>query len=165
MRSVAPFHSAVSAGRWAEVALFCFFDFPIFNLQGKVLGVIGDGVLGKAVARIGEAFGMEVRFSAYKGVDGMGPLYTPFETIIAESDVITLHCPLTPATRNLIGPAEFAAMKKRPLIVNTARGGLVDEAALAGALRAGRIAGAGFDVVTPGPTPPEPTFTAPRPER
>src|SRR3546814_12402090 len=95
---------------------------------------------------------MEVRFSAYKGVDGMGPLYTPFETIIAESDVITLHCPLTPATRNLIGPAEFAAMKKRPLIVNTARGGLVDEAALAGALRAGRIAGAGFDVVPPAPT-------------
>src|SRR3546814_954221 len=77
MRSVAPFHSAVSAGRWAEVAQFCFFDFPIFNLQGKVLGVIGDGVLGKAVARIGEAFGMEVRFSAYTGVDGMGPPYTP----------------------------------------------------------------------------------------
>src|SRR3546814_5961126 len=100
MRSVAPFHSAVSAGRWAVVAQFCFFDFPIFNLQGKVLGVIGDGVLGKAVARIGEAFGMEVRFSAYKGVDGMGPLYTPFETIIAARDVITLHCPLTPETRS-----------------------------------------------------------------
>src|SRR3546814_19954245 len=68
-----------------------------------------------------------------------GPLYTPFETIIAESDVITLHCPLTPATRNLIGPAEFAAMRKHPLIINTARGGLVDEAALAKALKAGRI--------------------------
>ncbi|MEQ9125877.1 MAG: NAD(P)-dependent oxidoreductase, partial [Alphaproteobacteria bacterium] len=103
----------------------CYFDYPIFNLKGKVLGVIGDGVLGKAVARIGEAFGMDVRFSSYKGVDGMGPLYTPFETILAESDVITLHCPLMPQTRNLIGPAEFAAMKKRPLVINTARGGLV----------------------------------------
>src|SRR3546814_4480230 len=113
---VAPFHRAVAQGRWSEAAQFCFFDFPSFNLKGRVLGVIGDGVLGKAVAKIGEAFGMEVRFSAYKGVAGMGPLYTPFETIIAESDVITLHCPLTPATRNLIGPAEFAAMKKRPLI-------------------------------------------------
>src|SRR3546814_20278950 len=89
---------------------------------------------------------MEVRFSAYNGVDGMGPLYTPFETIIAESDVIILHCPLTPATRNLIGPAEFAAMKKHPLIIHPARGGLVDEAALAEAPKAGQIAGAGLAV-------------------
>src|SRR3546814_13023119 len=118
MRSVAPVHSAVGAGRWAEVAQFCFFDFPIFNLQGRVLGVIGDGVLGKAVARIGEAFGMEVRFSAYKGVDGMGPLYTPFETIIAESAVITLPSPLTPAPRHLIGTAASAAMKKPPPILH-----------------------------------------------
>src|SRR3546814_6301521 len=81
MRSVALFHSAVSAGRWAEVAQFCFFDFPIFNLQGKVLVVIRDDVLGTAVARLGAAFGMEVRFSAYQGVDVMGQLYTPFETI------------------------------------------------------------------------------------
>jgi glycerate dehydrogenase len=158
MRSVAPFHRSVAEGRWAEAAQFCYFDFPIFNLKGKVLGVIGDGVLGKAVARIGEAFGMDVRFSSYKGVAGMGPLYTPFETIIAESDVITLHCPLTPDTRNLIGAAEFAAMKKRPLIVNTARGGLVDEAALAEALKKGQIAGAGFDVVTKEPVPADHPF-------
>ncbi|MEQ9606310.1 MAG: D-2-hydroxyacid dehydrogenase [Kiloniellaceae bacterium] len=148
MRSVAPYHRSVAKGRWGEAAQFCYFDYPIFNLKGKVLGVIGDGVLGKAVARIGEAFGMDVRFSSYKGVDGMGPLYTPFETILAESDVITLHCPLMPQTRNLIGPAEFAAMKKRPLVINTARGGLVDKAALAEALKQGQIAGAGFDVVT-----------------
>ena len=160
MRSVAPFHSAVAAGRWAEAGQFCFFDFPIFNLQGKVLGVIGDGALGKSVARLGEAFGMEVRFSSYKGTEGMGPLYTPFETIIAESDVITLHCPLMPQTRNLIGAAEFAAMQKRPLIINTARGGLVDEAALAEALKAGQIAGAGFDVVTQEPIPADHPFMA-----
>jgi len=160
MRSVAPFHQSVARGRWGEAAQFCYFDYPIFNLKGKVLGIIGDGVLGKAVAKIGEAFGMEVRFSTYKGVDGMGPLYTPFETIIADSDVITLHCPLTPATRNLIGAAEFAAMKKRPIVVNTARGGLVDEAALAEALKQGQIAGAGFDVVTKEPIAADHPFMA-----
>jgi glycerate dehydrogenase len=160
MRSVAPFHQSVARGRWAEAAQFCYFDYPVFNLKGKVLGVIGDGVLGKAVARIGEAFGMEVRFSSYKGVPGMGPLYTPFETIIAESDVITLHCPLTPETRNLIGAAEFAAMRKRPLVINTARGGLVDEVALAEALKKGQIAGAGFDVVTKEPIPADHPFMA-----
>ena len=160
MRSVAPFHQSVAEGRWAEAAQFCYFDFPIFNLKGKVLGVIGDGVLGKAVARIGEAFGMDVRFSSYKGVDGMGPLYTPFETILAESDVITLHCPLMPQTRNLIGAVEFAAMRKRPLVINTARGGLVDEAALAEALKKGQIAGAGFDVVTKEPIPADHPFMA-----
>ncbi len=160
MRSIAPFHDAVARGRWAEAGQFCFFDFPVFNLQGKVLGVIGDGVLGQAVAKIGEAFGMEVRFSSYKGVAGMGPLYTPFETIIAESDVITLHCPLTPQTRNLIGAAEFKAMKQRPLIINTARGGLVDEAALVEALTSGQIGGAGFDVVTTEPIPGDHPFMA-----
>lgn len=160
MRSVAPYHRSVARGRWGEAAQFCYFDYPIFNLKGKVLGVIGDGALGKAVAKIGEAFGMEVRFSSYKGVPGMGPLYTPFETIIAESDVITLHCPLTPQTRNLIGPAEFAAMRKRPLIINTARGGLVDEAALAEALKQGQIAGAGFDVVSKEPVPADHPFMA-----
>lgn len=160
IRSIAPYHRSVARGRWAEAAQFCYFDYPIFNLKGKVLGIIGDGALGKAVARIGEAFGMDVRFSSYKGVAGMGPLYTPFETIIAESDVITLHCPLTPQTRNLIGSAEFAAMKKRPLIINTARGGLVDEAALAEALKRGQIAGAGFDVVSKEPIPADHPFMA-----
>ncbi|MGD1877829.1 MAG: D-2-hydroxyacid dehydrogenase [Kiloniellaceae bacterium] len=160
MRSVAPFHQSVAKGRWAEAAQFCYFDYPVFNLKGKVLGIIGDGVLGKAVAKIGEAFGMDVRFSSYKGVAGMGPLYTPFETILSDSDVITLHCPLTPQTRNLIGAAEFAAMKKRPLIINTARGGLVDEAALAEALQAGQIAGAGFDVVTKEPIAADHPFMA-----
>jgi len=160
MRSIAPFHEAVAQGRWAEAGQFCFFDYPVFNLKGKVLGIIGDGVLGKAVARLGEAFGMEVRFSTYKGVEGMGPLYTPFETILAESDVITLHCPLMPQTRNLIGPAEFKAMRKRPLIINTARGGLVDEAALVEALQSGQIGGAGFDVVTREPIPGDHPFMA-----
>ena len=110
--------------------------------------MIGDGALGKSVAELGEAFGMRVLFSDYKGTTGMGPLYTPFEEVLRVSDVITLHTPLMPSTRNLIGPAEFALMERRPLLINTARGGLVDEAALVVALSSGQIAGAGFDVVT-----------------
>jgi len=157
-RSIRPYHNSVAAGRWKEADQFCYFDYPIFDLKGKVLGIIGDGVLGKAVARLGDAFGMEVRYSTYKGVDGMGPLYTPFERILSESDVITLHCPLTEHTRNLLGPTEFDLMKKRPLIINAARGGLVDERALVDALKAGKIGGAGFDVVTTEPIPDDHPF-------
>jgi len=157
-RSIRPYHDSVAKGHWGEAAQFCYFDYPIFDLKGKVLGIIGDGVLGKSVAKLGEAFGMEVRFSTYKGVDGMGPLYTPFERILSESDVITMHCPLMDSTRNLLGPAEFDQMKKRPLVINTARGGLVDERALVDALKADKIAGAAFDVVTTEPIPDDHPF-------
>lgn len=152
-RSLIAYRESVQAGRWEESAQFCFFDHPIRDLAGSTLGVIGDGVLGREVARIGTALGMNVLMSAYKGVAGMGPLYTPFDEVLAESDVITLHCPLTPATRNLIDAKEFARMAKHPLLINTARGGLVEEGALADALLGGQIAGAGFDVVTQEPMP------------
>jgi glycerate dehydrogenase len=152
-RSIRPYHLSVAAGRWKESDQFCYFDYPIFDLKGKVLGIIGDGVLGKSVAKLGEAFGMDVRYSAYKGAAGMGPLYTPFKRILSESDVITMHCPLMDSTRNLLGPAEFEQMAKKPLIINTARGGLVDERALVDALKAGKIRGAAFDVVTTEPVP------------
>ena len=152
-RSILPYRQSVQRGRWREAAQFCYFDYPIRDLAGSTLGVIGDGVLGKSVAKLGEAFGMKVLFSDYKGTTGMGPLYTPFQEVLRVSDVITLHTPLMPSTRNLIGPAEFAMMEKRPLLINTARGGLVDEAALVVALRSGQIAGAGFDVVTTEPPP------------
>ena len=152
-RSIVPYRESVARGRWREAAQFCYFDYPIRDLAGSTLGVIGDGVLGKSVAKLGEAFGMKVLFSDYKGTTGMGPLYTPFWDVLRLSDVITLHTPLMPSTRNLIGAAEFAAMEKKPLLINTARGGLVDEAALVVALRSGQIAGAGFDVVSTEPPP------------
>jgi glycerate dehydrogenase len=152
-RSVIPYRASVQAGRWIEAAQFCYFDYPIRDLSNSTLGVIGDGVLGKAVADLGRAFGMKVLFSDYKGTTGMGPLYTPFAEMLRQSDIITLHCPLMPSTRNLIGDAEFALMEKKPLLINTSRGGLVDEEALARALRSGQIAGAGFDVVTTEPAP------------
>jgi glycerate dehydrogenase len=152
-RSIVPYRESVGRGRWREAAQFCYFDYPIRDLAGSTLGVVGDGVLGKSVAKLGEAFGMRVLFSDYKGTTGMGPLYTPFWDVLRLSDVITLHLPLMPSTRNLIGAPEFAAMERKPLLINTARGGLVDEAALVTALKTGQIAGAGFDVVTTEPPP------------
>jgi glycerate dehydrogenase len=152
-RSILQYRQSVKDGRWIEAKQFCYFDFPIRDLANSTLGVIGDGVLGKAVAEIGKAFGMKVLFSDYKGTTGMGPLYTPFEEVLRRSDVITLHTPLLPSTRNLIADAEFALMQRHPLLINTARGGLVDEAALVRAIESGQIAGAGFDVVTTEPPP------------
>jgi len=154
-RSLLAYRDSVRAGRWQESGQFCYFDHPIHDLAGSVLGIIGDGVLGRAVARIGEAFGMRVLFSAYKGSTGMGPLYTPFEEVLQTSDVITLHLPLLPATRNMIAAPEFALMAKRPLLINTARGGLIDEAALVAALKSGQIAGAGIDVTAGEPPAPD----------
>lgn len=145
-RSLLAYRDSVRAGRWQDSGQFCYFDYPIRDLAGSTLGIIGDGVLGRAVARLGEAFGMRVLFAARKGVERPAALYTPFEQVLRDSDVLTLHIPLRPESRGMIGTAEFALMEKRPLLINTARGGLVDEAALAHALRTGQIAGAGFDV-------------------
>ncbi|GGA55619.1 glycerate dehydrogenase [Nitratireductor aestuarii] len=158
-RSILPYHQSVARGEWQKSGQFCYFDYPVFNLAGATLGVIGDGTLGRAVAKLGEAFGMRVLFSAHKGRTGMGSLYTPFEEVLRQSDVITLHCPLKPATRNMIAAEEFALMERRPLLINTARGGLVDENALCDALERGQISGAGFDVVTKEPLPADHPFT------
>jgi len=152
-RSICAYRDAVKAGRWQAAAQFCFFDHPIRDLHGSTLGVIGDGVLGQAVAAMGRALGMRVLMSGFKGVTGQGVLYTPFDQVLAQSDVLTLHCPLLPSTRNMIGREEFAAMARRPLLINTARGGLVDEAAVGDALDAGQLGGAAFDVVTVEPPP------------
>jgi len=150
-RSLIAYRESVRNGRWQAADQFCYFDYPIRDLAGATLGIIGDGVLGRSVADLGRAFGMRVLFSDYKGSKGMGPLYTPFEDVLRTSDIITLHSPLTPSTRNMISAREFALMARRPLLINTARGGLVDEAALETSLREGLISGAGFDVVTSEP--------------
>ena len=157
-RSIVPYRQSVAAGAWQKSGQFCYFDYPIRDVAGSTLGVIGDGTLGQSVGDIGKALGMRVLYAAYKGTTGMGPLYTPFEEVLGVSDVITLHCPLLPSTRNMIGAAEFALMTRRPLVINAARGGLVDEHALADALERGLIAGAGFDVVTAEPPPQDHPF-------
>jgi glycerate dehydrogenase len=154
-RNVVAYRESVLAGRWQQSGQFCFFDHPIRDLRGSRLGIIGEGVLGQRVADLGKAFGMQPMFAAHKGKSGLGPLYTPWQEVIETSDVISLHSPLTAETRHMIAMPEFEAMKRKPLIVNTARGGLVDEAALVRALDAGLIAGAGFDVVDGEPPKPD----------
>jgi len=150
-RNIVAYRNDVLAGRWQQSGQFCFFDHPIRDLAGSRLGIIGEGVLGQRVADLAKAFDMAPMFAAHKGVSGLGPLYTPWQEVLETSDIVTLHSPLTPATRNMIAMPEFRAMKRRPLIVNTARGGLVDEAALVQALDEGLISGAGFDVTTDEP--------------
>lgn len=152
-RSIVAYHDSVKAGRWQAARQFCYFDYPIKDLAGSTLGIVGEGALGQAVAAIGRALGMRVLFAARKGGGRQGSLYTPFDTVMSDSDVITLHCPLTEQTKGLIGKREFGLMTRHPLLINTARGGLVDDAALGEALRCGRLGGAGFDVASPEPPP------------
>ncbi len=154
-RNLVAYRESVLAGRWQQSAQFCYFDHPIRDLAGARLGIIGEGVLGQRVADIARAFGMLPMFAAHKGSSGMGPLYTPWQQVLETSDIITLHSPLTPQTRGMIAMPEFQAMKRRPLIINTARGGLVDEADLVRALEAGHISGAGFDVADGEPPAPD----------
>ncbi len=150
-RSLVGFRQDVIDGEWQKAAQFCFFNHPIRDLAGSTLGVFGEGVLGQGVAKLGEAFGMRVLFAAHKGVEGLGPLYTPFDQVIEEADVLTMHAPLMPATANMISDREFGMMTKKPLIINASRGGLVDEAAMVRALDVGQISGIGFDVLTSEP--------------
>ncbi len=159
-RSICAYRDAVRAGRWQAAGQFCFFDYPVRDLAGSTLGVIGDGVLGQAVAGIGQALGMRVLMSAHKGRTGQGRLYTPFEETLRQSDILTLHCPLNAHTRHMIGASEFAQMARRPLLVNTGRGGLVDESAVGPALQAGQISGAAFDVTSVEPPSPDHPFMA-----
>ena len=153
-RNLLAYRASVAKGRWQESGQFCYFDYPVRDLAGAILGVIGGGALGAAVAKLGRAFGMEVVFAGRKGEATARDGYVSFDEMLRLSDVITLHCPLTPATRHLIGAPEFACMARRPLLINTGRGGLVDEVALGEALRSGQIAGAGFDVASVEPPPP-----------
>jgi len=143
-RNIVAYRDDVRAGRWQECDQFCFFDHPIHDMRGSTLGVVGYGAIGKSVARIAEAFDMKVLpYDAFPQ-----PGLVDFETVLRESDIITLHAPLTPETKNMIGARELKLMKRSAILINTGRGGLVDEAALAEALTQGIIGGAGFDVLT-----------------
>lgn len=137
---------AVQKNRWSRSSLFCLFEFPFEELVGQTLGIFGYGELGQAVARAGEAFGMEILVAERPG-KALRAGRIPFQEWLARSDVISLHCPLTPETEGLIGQPEFERMKSTAVVINTARGGIVDESALLGAIRAERIGGAGLDVL------------------
>lgn len=150
-RNLLAYREDVARGVWQKSENFCFFDHDIGDLNGSTLGIVGEGAIGQAVGAIGRAFGMKVLFADHAPPRAEGVHFTPFEEVLARADVLTLHCPLTPATRDLISMREFRQMKRSALLINTARGGLVNEADLVAALDEGLIAGAGFDVLTTEP--------------
>ena len=152
-RNLVAWRETLQAGGWQRAEQFCLFDHPIRDLHGATLGLIGSGTLGNGVARLAEAFGMRVLRADRKGAAVVRPGYTAFADVLATADAISLHCPLTAETQNLIGEAELKAMKPSALLINTARGGIVDEAVLMRALKEGWIGGAGFDVLTTEPPP------------
>jgi glycerate dehydrogenase len=147
-RNLLAYRADVERGVWNKSEQFCFFTYPIGDLYGSTLGIIGEGAIGQATAAVGRAFGMRVLFADHPPPKADGVTFTPHEEVLAQADVLSLHCPLTPETRNLIDLAALRKMKRSALLINTARGGLVDEAALIQALDEGLIAGAGFDVLT-----------------
>lgn len=150
-RQLLAYRADIAAGKWQRAPMFCFFDHPIRDLHGATLGLVGRGSLGEGVAHLAAAFGMKVLWGERKGAATVRDGYVPFETLLAESDIVSLHCPLNEQTRGMIGERELRAMKRDALLINTARGGLVDERALVRALTEGWIAGAGFDVLSQEP--------------
>lgn len=146
------YRARVAAGDWSRSTQFCVFDETIGELAGRTLGIVGYGELGRAVAQVAEAFAMRVlvcQRPAAPPVPGRWPLHE----LLPQADVLSLHCPLTEATRGLLGAREFGLMKPGAILINTARGGIVDEAALLEALRSGRLGGAALDVLAEEPPP------------
>lgn len=131
---------------WARQSGFSVLDYPTCELQAKTLGIVGYGELGRAVANIGTALGMRILIAQRPGGDDRSNR-TPLDELLRLADVVSLHCPLTPATRGLIGMRELALMKSTALLINTARGGIVDEHALSMALQTNQLGGAGVDVL------------------
>ncbi|MEN8131053.1 MAG: 2-hydroxyacid dehydrogenase [Pseudomonadota bacterium] len=140
----------ITAHRWQQSEQFCLLDYPVQELEEKTLGIVGYGELGRAVARVAKAFGMHVLVSQRPGGPEK-PGRVPFGKSLSQVDVLSLHCPLTDHTRNLIGERELSLMRPNALLINTARGGIVDESALALALKHGVIGGAGIDVLSTEP--------------
>ena len=148
-RNLLAYQTAIRDGQWQRATQFCFFDGEIHDLHGSVLGLIGFGSIGRAVASIASAFGMRVIF--FDPTHPADDRSRSLADVLTTADIISLHCPLTQATLNLISEPQLRLMKRNALIINTARGGLVDETALAKALTQGWIGGAGFDVLTTEP--------------
>jgi len=160
-RSLIGYRADLRAGRWSRSDIYCLHTQPLRDLAGSTLGIVGSGSLGQAVARLAAAFGMRVLQAERRGAATVRPGRVPFERVLAEADALTLHVPLTPETRHLIGPGEFARLKPGAVLINTARGALVDPRALRAALQSGRLAGAGIDVLETEPPPPDhPLLTA-----
>lgn len=146
-RSLVAYDRDLRRGKWQTIDQFCYFDHPIRGIAGSTLGIVGLGTLGRALAERAKALGMEVIATGSKP----GPGLVPLDELLSRSDVVSLHCPLTDATRGLIDAERLRLMKPTAILINTARGPLIDEPALAAALKAGTIGGAGIDVLSEEP--------------
>ncbi len=142
---------AVKAGDWGRSSQFCLLDFPILELNGRTLGIVGYGALGQEVARLAGCFGMNVLIAARPGSSEIPAGRVSFDELLERVDVLSLHCPLTPETQDLIDEAALARMKPGSFLINAARGGVVNEEALKTALSSGQLAGAATDVLTEEP--------------
>jgi glycerate dehydrogenase len=155
--NIASYISDVRSGDWQQAGAFCMLDHPISELSGKTLGIVGYGELGTNVAQVARAFGMEVLIAQRPGSNEKGRL--PLDSLLRQVDYLSLHCPLTSETENLINTNSLAAMKKTAFLINTARGGLVNTTDLLVALGSGVIAGAAIDVLNTEPPLPDDPMT------
>ncbi|AMN50588.1 D-2-hydroxyacid dehydrogenase [Psychrobacter sp. P2G3] len=146
MRAGIHYHQKVADGTWRDNGNFCLLDVPLVDLEDKILGIIGVGTIGKRVTEIARAFGMTVLWAEHQGRTLRNDDYTAFDEVLANADVISLHCPLNEHTQHLINKDTLAKMTKQPLLVNVARGGIVDSQALADAIHNEQILGYGSDV-------------------
>ena len=151
MRNLPAYQRDVAAGLWENSPFFCHLGAPMRDLNGKTLAILGRGNIGKTLATYAQAFKMNVVFAEHKNAQSVRDGYVSFDEAIRSADVVSLNCPLTPQTANMIGEAELQQMKPGAILINCGRGGLVDEAALVAALKYGQIGGAGFDVLTQEP--------------
>lgn len=151
MRNLPAYQRDVAAGLWENSPFFCHLGAPMRDLNGKTLAIFGRGNIGKTLATYAQAFKMNVVFAEHKYAQNVRDGYVSFDEAIRSADVVSLNCPLTPQTANMIGEAELQQMKPGAILINCGRGGLVDEAALVAALKYGQIGGAGFDVLTQEP--------------
>lgn len=152
LRAALHYHNKVVDGSWEQSGSFCLMDVPLIDLEDKTLGIIGVGTIGERVTEIAKAFGMKVLWAEHQGKTPRNEDYTDFETVLATSDVISLHCPLTEKTEHLINQDTLAKMKQKPLVVNVARGGVVDSHAMAAAVENGQVMGYATDVFEQEPT-------------
>ena len=137
--------------KWSESKQFCYFDYPITDMRGSILGVFGKGCLGTDVGRLANAVGMKVLYAEHKDATVCREGYTPFDEVLKQADIVTLHCPLTETTKNLINVETLSKMKKGAFLINTGRGPLIDEFALVDALKTGHLGGAALDVMVKEP--------------
>lgn len=146
-RNLIAYRHDVRAGKWQQSKQFCLLTHPLHDIRESTIGIVGYGSIGKSMARLAESVGMKVLISEHKSAKSVRTGRTSFDEVLRQSDVVTLHCPLTDATRDLFSPREFGLMKRSALLVNTARGALIQDEALIEALQNGVIAGAAIDVL------------------